>query len=198
MILADAGAYLQENMLVSSSHQKPLLLFHLLYTLGVKNALCFTKSVESAARLVLLLEQFDTELSNIRSLEKDSTMQTRVTSANYTSELSPSARKEVIREFCTGKVQVLVCSDLIARGMDFDSVGHVINYDVPVDMRKYVHRVGRTARAGREGVAWTLVESQEAKFFKGLLSSAGRSDRVKRVRVKREELRQFEQLYEVR
>jgi ATP-dependent RNA helicase DDX51/DBP6 len=55
----------------------------------------------------------------------------------------------------------LICSDLIARGMDIHNVAHVVNYDVPLDIRKYVHRVGRTARAGRDGDAWTLVEEQE-------------------------------------
>lgn len=55
----------------------------------------------------------------------------------------------------------LVCSDLISRGIDIKHVAHVVNYDAPVDMRKYVHRVGRTARAGRVGDAWTLVEDQE-------------------------------------
>lgn len=55
----------------------------------------------------------------------------------------------------------LVCSDVIARGMDLPVVEHVISYDTPIDMRKYVHRVGRTARAGRAGTAWTLVEKQE-------------------------------------
>lgn len=55
----------------------------------------------------------------------------------------------------------LICSDLISRGMDISHVSHVISYDTPVDMRKYVHRVGRTARAGRDGDAWTLVEEQE-------------------------------------
>jgi len=55
----------------------------------------------------------------------------------------------------------LVCSDLISRGIDINLVSHVVSYDTPVDMRKYVHRVGRTARAGRDGNAWTLVEEQE-------------------------------------
>ena len=62
----------------------------------------------------------------------------------------------------------LICSDLIARGMDISHVKHVINYDVPIDMRKYVHRVGRTARAGRRGDAWSLVETQEALYFKNI------------------------------
>lgn len=55
----------------------------------------------------------------------------------------------------------LVCTDLISRGIDISHVSHVVSYDAPVDMRKYVHRVGRTARAGREGDAWSLVEEQE-------------------------------------
>ena len=57
----------------------------------------------------------------------------------------------------------LVCSDLISRGIDISHVSHVVSYDVPVDFRKYVHRVGRTARAGRSGDAWTLVEEQEVR-----------------------------------
>lgn len=58
-------------------------------------------------------------------------------------------------------VSRLVCSDLISRGIDISHVSHVVSYDAPVDIRKYVHRVGRTARAGRTGDAWSLVEEQE-------------------------------------
>jgi ATP-dependent RNA helicase DDX51/DBP6 len=63
--------------------------------------------------------------------------------------------------YAFNRVRRLVCSDLFARGMDISHVSHVVNYDIPVDIRKYVHRVGRTARAGREGDAWSLVEKQE-------------------------------------
>ena len=55
-----------------------------------------------------------------------------------------------------------MCSDLISRGLDISHVAHVVSYDVPIDIRKYIHRVGRTARAGRHGEAWTLIEEQEA------------------------------------
>ena len=58
----------------------------------------------------------------------------------------------------------LICSDLISRGIDISNVSHVISYDVPTDMRKYVHRVGRTARAGQKGEAWSLVEDQEVSL----------------------------------
>lgn len=88
----------------------------------------------------------------------------------------------------------LVCSDVIARGMDLPSVEHVVSYDISLDMRKYVHRVGRTARAGREGTAWSLVEKQEASprvpaifapmlpsqaiHFKAMLKEAGHEQEV--------------------
>lgn len=72
------------------------------------------------------------------------------------------------------KKNSLVCSDLVSRGIDISTVQHVVSYDAPVDIRKYVHRVGRTARAGREGDAWTLVEEQEVRsvffFFLSFLS----------------------------
>lgn len=64
----------------------------------------------------------------------------------------------------------LICSDLISRGMDIPHVSHVINYDVPIDIRKYIHRVGRTARAGREGDAWSLIEEQEVWFLSSFMS----------------------------
>lgn len=59
----------------------------------------------------------------------------------------------------------LVCSDVISRGVDVSHVSHVVSYDAPVEIRKYVHRVGRTARAGRAGDAWTLVEEQEVLYL---------------------------------
>lgn len=91
----------------------------------------------------------------------------------------------------------LISSDVIARGLDLPSIAHVISYDTPVDMRKYVHRVGRTARAGREGTAWTLCEKQEALHFKGMLKAAGREKAVKKIKVKEEELEGYKASYEV-
>ena len=71
----------------------------------------------------------------------------------------------MLRQFKQGQIDLLVCSDLISRGIDLPDVRHVVSYDAPVDMAKYVHRVGRTARAGRTGDAWVLVEEHEVCFW---------------------------------
>lgn len=59
----------------------------------------------------------------------------------------------------------LIASDLIARGLDLPNIKHIVNYDIPSSTRAYVHRVGRTARAGKEGNAFTLVADKEARWF---------------------------------
>jgi len=60
---------------------------------------------------------------------------------------------------------VLVASDLAARGLDVDGITHIINYDLPEDPEVYVHRIGRTARAGREGTAWSFVEPDQGQML---------------------------------
>lgn len=91
----------------------------------------------------------------------------------------------------------LICSDLIARGIDLPSVSHVISYDAPVDMRKYVHRVGRTARAGKAGTAWTLVEKQEARHFKHMMSAAHHLSRVKKLKLQESDMAEWRDSYHV-
>ncbi|KIP05012.1 hypothetical protein PHLGIDRAFT_31066 [Phlebiopsis gigantea 11061_1 CR5-6] len=164
---------LSEHMIVCESAQKPLMLFHLVHTLGVKNALVFTKSAESTVRLVKLFEFF----KEFRPTEA------KIVLRAYSSDLAPSARKDILDKFKNQEIHILVCSDLISRGIDISHVSHVVSYDAPVDMRKYVHRVGRTARAGRDGDAWTLVEEQEARYFKSMLKEANHLNAVKRLRV---------------
>ena len=82
--------------------------------------------------------------------------------------------------------------------MDITEVEHVISYDAPIDMRKYVHRVGRTARAGRDGAAWTLVESQEAAFFKKMMKAADRLERLITLKVRPADTESMEAAYQVR
>jgi ATP-dependent RNA helicase DDX51/DBP6 len=90
----------------------------------------------------------------------------------------------------------MICSDLIGRGIDLDCVEVVISYDVPVFMDKYIHRVGRTARAGREGRAFTLVERQEARHFKEMLRSAGHYQQLETFAVDKEQIKTFEDGYQ--
>ncbi|KAI8605394.1 P-loop containing nucleoside triphosphate hydrolase protein [Dissophora ornata] len=91
--------------------------------------------------------------------------------AEYSSDLPKSKRQAILRAFNKGEIHLLICSDLISRGMDLSPVSVVINYDTPVYMKKYIHRVGRTARAGKSGTAYSLVEMQEARHFKEMMAT---------------------------
>ena len=82
------------------------------------------------------------------------------------SDLTQAERDDVMYRFKTGELDVLVATDIVARGIDIDDIQMVINYDVPRDVEDYVHRIGRTARADRDGVAYTLVSDDEIWLFK--------------------------------
>ncbi|MHC5023532.1 MAG: DEAD/DEAH box helicase [Planctomycetota bacterium] len=89
-------------------------------------------------------------------------------------DMYQNKRNRVMRKLRAGELSVLVASDLAARGLDVDDITHVINYDVPEDPEIYVHRIGRTARAGRDGVAWSFVTPDQG----GLLSDIERLTNV--------------------
>lgn len=80
-------------------------------------------------------------------------------------DLVQSQRNRVMERLRGGNLAVLVASDLAARGLDVDGISHVINYDLPEDPEVYVHRIGRTARAGRKGVAWSLVSPDQGDLL---------------------------------
>ena len=82
------------------------------------------------------------------------------------SDLEQAQREEVMHEFKVGRVNILVATDIVARGIDIDDIRLVINYDVPHDSEDYVHRIGRTARANNDGVALTFVNEKEQGKFK--------------------------------
>ena len=83
------------------------------------------------------------------------------------SDLEQSQREEVMLDFKNGKVDVLVATDIVARGIDITDIGLVINFDVPHDPEDYIHRIGRTARASAEGEAITFISDIERdKFFR--------------------------------
>uniref|UniRef100_A0A7S1IFS1 ATP-dependent RNA helicase n=1 Tax=Eutreptiella gymnastica TaxID=73025 RepID=A0A7S1IFS1_9EUGL len=86
----------------------------------------------------------------------------------FSSALHQSERSKVIAGMRKGDVSVIVCTDAMARGMDLPTVNHVVNYDPPTYVENYVHRVGRTARAGKRGTAFTFLAKDEEQPFKEL------------------------------
>ncbi|TMR95550.1 DEAD/DEAH box helicase [Nonomuraea basaltis] len=81
-------------------------------------------------------------------------------------DLGQGQREQALRAFRSGKIDVLVATDVAARGIDIDDVTHVVNYDCPTDDKTYVHRIGRTGRAGRTGISVTFVEWEELTRWK--------------------------------
>ena len=81
-------------------------------------------------------------------------------------DLGQGQREQALRAFRNGKIDVLVATDVAARGIDIDDVTHVVNYDCPADDKAYVHRIGRTGRAGRTGISVTFVEWEELTRWK--------------------------------
>lgn len=89
----------------------------------------------------------------------------KINSGEMHSDLTQSQRDEVMYQFKSGKIDVLVATDIVSRGIDIDDISMVINYDVPRDAEDYVHRIGRTARADNDGVAITLIRGKEVGYF---------------------------------
>ena len=84
------------------------------------------------------------------------------------SDLEQAQREAVMHEFKAGRINILVATDIVARGIDIDDIRLVINFDVPHDSEDYVHRIGRTARANNDGVALTFVNEKEQSNFKSI------------------------------
>src|SRR3546814_5684745 len=87
--------------------------------------------------------------------------------------MAQPVRMETLQSFKDAKVQILVCSDLAARGFDIPAVSHVFNFDVPSNAEDYGHRSGRTGRAGRSGKAFTLALPEENKYLANVVSMLG-------------------------
>ncbi|KAI0837416.1 P-loop containing nucleoside triphosphate hydrolase protein [Hypoxylon sp. FL0890] len=149
---------------------------------SIPSVLIFTKSNETALRLSRLLSLLSSALGSLIG--------------TLTSTTQYATRRRTIRSFLAGKLQILVASDLVARGIDLPSLDHVINYDMPSSVASYVHRVGRTARAGKRGKAWTLFTNPEARWFWNEVASESviqRSQKVERIRVTEEKEEAFEE-----
>jgi ATP-dependent RNA helicase DDX51/DBP6 len=135
-------------------------------TIFPTTVLIFTKSTESVSRLARLLWHLCPSLA------------AQIGTLTATSQSTRSKRK-TLAAFSSRRLRILVTSDLASRGLNFPGLDHVVNYDVPPSLAMYVHRVGRTARAGRGGKAWTLLPDGESGWFWGKI---GKGREVVRLR----------------
>lgn len=92
-------------------------------------------------------------------------------------DITQSQREKVLNKFKSGKVNILVATDVAARGIDVQNLTHVINYSMPYDPESYVHRIGRTGRAGNEGTAITFVTRKESRYLMEIINFSGASIR---------------------
>jgi len=147
--------------------RKPKLLSHLIRENNWHQALVFSRTKHGANRLVKQLEA-----DNIRA-------------AAIHGNKSQSARTKALADFKSGKVQILVATDIAARGIDIDQLPQVVNFDLPNVPEDYVHRIGRTGRAGARGQAVSLVSADEIKQLRDI-------ERLIKKPIPREEIEGFE------
>jgi ATP-dependent RNA helicase RhlE len=93
---------------------------------------------------------------------------TGVTSDAIHGNKSQNARQNALERFRSGKVRVLVATDIAARGIDIDDISHVVNFELPNEPESYVHRIGRTARAGGEGIAISFCDPSERAYLRDI------------------------------
>lgn len=144
-----AGTIEQTAYPVAQQHKIPLLL-ELLEKESWQRVLVFTRTKRGADRLAHILEKREHRSNRIHG------------------DRSQAQREAALRGFKSGKTRVLVATDVAARGIDIDSVTHVINYDIPEVPEDYVHRIGRTGRAGNKGSAITLFTTAEEHSMRAI------------------------------
>lgn len=134
---------------------KMALLLHLLKHEKPQTTLVFCRTKATVGKVTRYLREHGVEAREIHG------------------DLAQKKRNRVMSSMRQGNVNVLVASDLAARGLDVEHISHVINYDLPQDPEIYVHRIGRTARVGRNGVAWTFVTPEEGQLLTEVEKLAG-------------------------
>ena len=150
-----AAATIKQLAYPVADHSKLQLLLDLLERQALERVLVFTRTKRGADRVAHILEKRDHSSNRIHG------------------DRSQSQRDAALRAFKAGKTNVLVATDVAARGIDIDSVGHVINYDIPEAPEDYVHRIGRTGRAGKAGSAITLFTLAEEHSMRAIEKLTG-------------------------
>lgn len=138
---------IDQSAYVCHDGQKTAILKHIFKTRGSKRVIVFASSKLAVKDLTRELRQM------------------RYKAAEMHSDLDQQKREEVIHDFASGKIDILVATDILARGIDIEDIAMVVNYNVPREAEDYIHRIGRTARAGDDGIAITLVNRPEQEKF---------------------------------
>ena len=141
---------IDQSLYFVAKADKPKLLVQLVRPASVKNALVFSRTKHGADKIA-------------RILNKEG-----VSAAAIHGNKSQTARVNALEGFRAGKVKVLVATDIAARGIDISELSHVFNYDLPEVPETYVHRIGRTARAGQSGVAISFCSAEEVEYLAGI------------------------------
>ncbi|MDP2339240.1 MAG: DEAD/DEAH box helicase [Bacteroidota bacterium] len=129
---------------------KRSLLVHVLRNPEIVSALIFTRTKHGADKVVQLLQKNGLQAQAIHGNK------------------SQNARQKALSDFKTGKIRVLVATDIAARGIDIDDLTHVINFEIPNIPETYVHRIGRTGRAGQSGIALSFCDNTEIIFLRDI------------------------------
>ena len=139
-----------QSLYYTNRTTKKDLLLHILKNPDIEQVLIFSRTKHGADRLT-------------RNLEKS-----RISAAAIHGDKSQNHRQKVLKQFKDGALRVLVATDIAARGIDISQLRHVINYDIPNEAETYVHRIGRSGRAGRDGIAISLCEPEENAYIKDI------------------------------
>ena len=141
---------IQQYLYYTNRTHKKDLLFHILKDKNIDQVLLFSRTKRGADRIA-------------RNLKKK-----RIQSAAIHGDKAQNQRQKALKQFKAGDIRVLVATDIAARGIDIDKLNYVINYDVPNVAETYVHRIGRTGRAGEEGIAISLCEPEENIYVRDI------------------------------
>jgi superfamily II DNA/RNA helicase len=141
---------IQQRIILTDKPAKPALLVDVLKTETTDRVLVFTRTKHGADKVV-------------RHLQK-----TGFAAEAIHGNKSQNQRERVLGDFRNGKLRILIATDIAARGIDVDGVSHVVNYDLPNIPESYVHRIGRTARAGADGVAISFCDHEEAAYLRDI------------------------------